>query len=156
MTGVMADNSVWRGIYPAVTVPIGARLRIAGNWLAGGATRFEIPISDPALFTENPDRQRYIVEDPRRLTHATARFLIHSTRLDRRIRKAPSGAIPAETTIVLARDDGIIDNAATESWGWRVAGADVQILPGAHTLEFAVDPGSFEDRIAAWASQPHS
>ncbi len=139
------------GIFPGVSVPLHERLRIAATWAAGGRTRFEIPLSDPGLFTGNPDGQRFVAEDPHRLTHATARFLVHSTRLDRQVRRARPGALTAvQASLLLASDDRIIDNAATRRWATRCGLRDITELDAGHTLEFETDPSAFLARVTAF------
>ena len=106
---------------------------------------YSIPLSDPALFTDNPRMQEYIAADRYSLRKATARFLFISRSLDRRILKSPAGSIDLPVTLVLSLRDRIIDNEACEREVRRLAGDDIHVetLAGAHTLEFEEDPAPF-------------
>lgn len=141
------------GIFPAVDVGFSQRMRIAAALLKGGTASFEIPLSDPALFTDNPAGQEFISADPLKLTHATARFLWHSTRLDRALRRAADRAMQPPVTLLLAGRDRIIRNAPLEAWCRRVCGEHLRIerfAADVHTLEFARDTSAFENALRAW------
>ena len=141
------------GILPQVGLPLHERLKIAGSYATGGRTGFEIPLDDASLFTENPAGQRFIEDDPLRLTHATARFLIHSTRLDRRVRRAaPASLSGPDHQLLLASEDRIIDNPRTQAWAERV-GMPCEVLAGRHTLEFAEDAEAFWQAVTKWGSK---
>lgn len=165
--GKLAADLAWRrpeiverlllltpGIFPAVDVGFGGRLRIAASLLAGGRAEHLIPLSDPALFTDNPAGQAFIEQDALKLTHATARFLWNSARLDAALRRLPAGAIRVPTQLVVAEGDRIIRNAPTVNWVLRIAGpaAEFRHLTGAHTLEFAESSEEFRDLLLAWVS----
>lgn len=143
------------GLFPAVDVGRHVRLRIGLSLLRGGKRRFAIPLDDPELFTDNPDGQDFIANDPLKLTRATGRFFWHSRRLDRRLLRAPGDSLRAETTLALAGRDRIIRNQPTEAWVRRVAGRNVRVATisdAAHTLEFAADRGRFRELLEAWVS----
>lgn len=163
--GKLAADLAWRrpeiverlllltpGVFPAVDVGFVGRLRIAASLLAGGRGEHLIPLSDPALFTDNPAGQSFIEQDALKLTHATARFLWHSARLEASLRRLPAGAIRVPTQLVLAQGDRIIRNEPTVNWVRRVVGpsADVHSLTGAHTLEFAESVRDFQDLLSGW------
>lgn len=163
--GKLAADLAWRrpeiverlllltpGVFPAVDVGFGGRLRIAASLLAGGRGEHLIPLSDPALFTDNPAGQAFIKQDALKLTHATARFLWHSTRLEASLRRLPAGAVRVPTQLVLAQGDRIIRNEPTVNWVRRVIGpsADVHSLAGAHTLEFGESVREFQDLLSGW------
>lgn len=139
------------GIVPRVDVPLGQKLAIAAARLCCSRRPFDIPLSAPALFTDNPAMREYLRADPHRLHRATARFLVASAMLDRRLRRARPGAIVVPTTLILASGDRIIDNAATQDQVLRLTGGAAKIveLPGRHTLEFEPDPADFFATLAA-------
>lgn len=144
------------GIFPRVDVGLARRLGIAAALLTSPARRFEIPLNDPALFTDNPAGRAFIAADPRRLTHATARLLFASARLDAITRNAKRGALRARTTLVLAGRDRIIRNEPTRAWLRHVAAQPPQELllqNAAHTLEFEPDFEPFESLLRRWAAQ---
>lgn len=143
------------GLFPLVDVGWIGRLRIAAALLTRPTTRIEIPLSDPALFTDNPAGRAFISSDPLRLTHATARFLYQSARLDGRIRRARPGSLAARTTAWLAGRERIVRNNAARNWLQRVGATppDVALLgDAAHTLEFEPDRRPLEARLRAWAA----
>lgn len=141
------------GIYPAVGVSVARQMQIGWALLREPQKRFGIPLDDPALFTENPARQEFIARDPLALSEATARFLYCSTRLDRRLRGLPRGALRAPTTLLIAERDRIIRNGPTRTWLERicVAPPDITICSAAsHTLEFEADPAEYERLLTSW------
>ncbi len=143
------------GLFPAVDVGWLARLRIARAAWSDPQRSFEIPLSDPALFTDNPAAQAFIAADPLKLTHATARFFYHSTRLDWRLRRAGRGALAAPATLLLAGRERIIRNSPLRAWLTRVAVVPpaTHVLPAAsHTIEFEADPRDFEQHLLTWST----
>jgi alpha-beta hydrolase superfamily lysophospholipase len=136
------------GIAPRVDVPAATKLAIAAAAAFAPRKTFEIPLSDPALFTDHPPMLDYLRRDGLRLHRATARMLLASAVLDRRLARSAAGSLTVPTTLILADHDRIIDNAPTEAAVRRLAAPDaleVLTLPGGHTLEFEPAPeGYFE------------
>jgi len=142
------------GVFPAVDVRRAERMRIAAALLLGGRGEFRIPLDDPERFTDNPDGQAFIRNDPLKLTRATARFLFHSARLERRLRRLPHGALSPPMTLLLAGRDRIIANGPTEAWARRVSGGRARVIcrpDQAHTMEFARDTSAYEQVLVEWA-----
>ncbi len=77
------------GLEPRVGVSSRERWAIAWAFVTNRRKRFPIPLCDPALFTANPEGQRFIAEDPLGLRDATASLLAVSTFLDRFVRQTP-------------------------------------------------------------------
>lgn len=141
------------GLFPRVDVGWWARLRVAWSLLVQPTRPFPIPLNDPALFTDNPAGRQFIVDDPLKLTHATARFLWASSRLDHWLRRLPRGGLAAETTLLLAERDRIIRNAPTAAWliARCARQATVVTLPAAaHTLEFEADATAYDRLLDEW------
>lgn len=140
------------GIYPAVDIGLTGRLRVAASLMTGGRAEHLIPLSDPALFTDNPAGRAFIESDDLKLTHATARFLWHSSRLDSHLRKRPARALGAVATLAIASEDRIIRNAPTVNWvrGICAKSPRIETFPGAHTLEFSADAGPFGRFLESW------
>jgi acylglycerol lipase len=138
------------GIAAQVDVPLRTKLAIGASLLCCPKRRFDIPLSDVDLFTDNEPMRQYLRDDPFRLHRATARFLFISRLLDRSLRRTPPGAITAPTTLLLATRDRIIDNPATESTLHRLAPKHLTVhtLDGAHTLEFESDPTPLHAALA--------
>jgi len=139
------------GIAPKVSVSLPTKLAIAASLILNPRRRFEIPLSEVELFTDNEAMQAYLRADPYRLHKATARFLYVSRRLDGLLKKVAAGALTMPTTLLLARQDRIIDNAATRrTVGRLTAGrAVVEEFDGAHTLEFEQETGPYYQALAA-------
>jgi len=137
------------GICPRVDVGLPGKLAIAACLLLRSSRRFEIPLSDPALFTDDEQFQAYLRDDPCRLTHATARFLVASRLLDRRLAKAPEGSLPA-TDLLLSTADRIIDNERTLRSLQRLTGDRLTVtrIHAPHTMEFTQDPSSYYNALA--------
>ncbi len=142
------------GLFPAVDVGLRNRLRIGISLLSRPERNVPIPLDDPALFTDNPEGQRFIAADPLKLTQATARFFYESSRLDQHLVRAPRGALAAEATLLLAERDRIIRNTPTENWLRRLAARPpiVKTVAAAHTLEFERDPAPWQQVLEAWAA----
>ncbi len=138
------------GIVPRVDLPAGQKLRVAAALLCCPRRRFGIPLSDPALFTDNEAMREYLRRDPFRLTRATARFLYASRRLDRMLRRLPTGRLRQPTTLILAGRDRIINSAATRAAVDRLTGGRAKVveLDAAHTLDFEPDPGPSYEALA--------
>ena len=141
------------GIYPAVDVGVGGRLSIAASLIAGGNSQHAIPLSDPNLFTDNPDAVAFIQNDEKKLTSATARFLYQSAKFDGQLRRAKANQLQCRATLVLAENDRIIRNEPTQQWAARIGGPNMNVvlMPGqSHTLEFAQDEKPFRKLLETW------
>jgi alpha-beta hydrolase superfamily lysophospholipase len=140
------------GIFPKVRPPLKVRLGIARARALRPSRLFPIPLSDPQLFTASPEHHAFLESDPLSIHHATARLLVESVRLDRRVRQIKS--IPnVPILLLLAEHDNIIRNDRTASWLKTVAPqAKVVEYHGAHhTLEF--EPNHpFVDDILRWVA----
>jgi len=143
------------GIVPIVDVAVTIKVRIAKCLMVGQELRrFPIPLDDPHLFTENPDRVRYIAEDKLSLRDLTARFMYESRRLDRMVRAA-AATVRVPTLLMLGERDRIINNEATRALIYSMAARKrVITYPGAHhTLEFELDPQPYFKDLVAWIDQ---
>ncbi len=113
---------------------------------------FPIPLSDPHLFTANPDRVHYITEDPLSLHRATARFLMVSRWLDVLVqRRGPTLRLPV--LLFLAGQDRIVDNLKLRRFFEALPGPCTRLVayPEAHhTLEFEPDPRPFFEEVTQW------
>ena len=133
------------GIVSRVDVSPAIKLKIAACLLARPKAKFPIPLDEPELFTDNPPMQEFLRTDPLALHRATARFMYVSRRLDRLIARAREGSLEMPVTLILSRDDKIIDSDAVRSVIMRLTNdrAHVVSLDGKHTLEFQQDPSGF-------------
>jgi alpha-beta hydrolase superfamily lysophospholipase len=144
------------GLFPKVDLGLLSRLRVGLSLLSGGRKRFAIPLDDPALFTDNPAGRAFIADDPLKLTHATARFLYHSSRLERQLARAAAGSLSVPTTLALATRERIIRNSSTEQWLRRLVegGLIVRTFAAAHTLELEESVEAYAGFIRHWADGP--
>ncbi len=140
------------GLQPRVGVPLRERLQIALAFFVNRRKTFPIPLSDPALFTDNPEGRRFIAADPLGLHAATAGLLAASTFIDRRLR----GTLPRvrqPVLLMLAGRDRIVDNAKTQADFERIGSKVRQVIEYAeahHTLEFEPDPARYARDLGQW------
>jgi alpha-beta hydrolase superfamily lysophospholipase len=140
------------GLFPQVAPPLRQRLAIGLCAVVRPRRLFDIPLSDPALFTDNPAQRRYIAEDPLSLRRATARLLAASVKLDWFLRDAPE-QIHVPSILYQAGRDRIVDNDRTRAYFERFACKDRVVKcysESHHTLEFSVDPVPFFDHLTGW------
>jgi alpha-beta hydrolase superfamily lysophospholipase len=140
------------GFKPKVQPPREERLKIAAARLTTPTRYFPIPLNDPALFTANEERRKYIAEDPLALREATARFLVESLKFDIYLRRVPH-RINVPVLLMLAGEDEIIDNARTRQYVERFASRDKKVIEYAgtqHTLEFEPDPKPIFADLTRW------
>jgi len=141
------------GIAARVDVRFRTKLAVAASLVADARTpRFEIPLSEPDLFTGNPAMREYLRADPLRLHKASAGFLYASRRLDWMLSHAAEGCIDAPTCLILSSRDRIIDNARTREvvGGLTANRAEVIKLAGEHTQDFEPDPRPFHEALVDW------
>jgi acylglycerol lipase len=142
------------GLFPAVDLDLAAKLQVVCALITKPQRSFPIPLNDPALFTDNPEGQRFIAADPLKLARVTARFLWHSRKLDRKLRRMPEGSLRSPLSILLAGRERIVRNEPTLVWAGRVSACrpQVRIFPqAAHTLEFEPDVSELEHFLRGWA-----
>jgi len=102
------------------------------------ARRVDIPLTDPALFTQSKEWQKFITNDPFRLHDVTIQFLLANRQLDEEVKRSAE-QISCPTLLLLAGQDRIIDNLATENYFQRLAAEQKKCITfpnAAHTLEF--------------------
>jgi alpha-beta hydrolase superfamily lysophospholipase len=113
-----------------------------------------IPLRSPALFTDNPQWQRFIAEDSLALRHITWRFAREDRRLSRYVRHA-APFLKCPLLLMLAGRDRIIDNERVRDFYLRAASTQktlVEYRDAAHTLEFEADPQPYFNDLANWIS----
>lgn len=141
------------GLFPKVDIPVSAKVRVALSVLAGGRQTFPVPLNEPALFTDNPARRRYIQNDPLRLMQVTARFLLVSRQLDRYVARTASDPAGCPLMLFLGGRDRIIDNEATLRFVRNLPWPERRITEypeACHTLEFEPDNQVFMADLVSW------
>ncbi len=111
-----------------------------------------IPLRDPALFTQSPEWQQFIADDPLTLHTVTSSFLNAGRELDRIVR-THEAQIGQPTLLMLAGKDQIIDNARTWSLVSRLPVMRLTKLTYAnagHTLEFEPDRERIFSDLIQW------
>lgn len=140
------------GWFAKVEPTLKEKLAIAWGFLFKPRTRVRIPLSDPALFTANPQRQEYLRNDPLSLREGSARLLMASRVLDRVIRAAPE-KIKVPCVLFLGGRDRIVANDRLRDYFERFASEDKSVIEYAsahHTLEFEPDPEPFFRDLVGW------
>jgi acylglycerol lipase len=140
------------GLLPRVGVSRKEKLQIAWALLTNRRKLFRIPLSDPLLFTANPEAQAFISSDPLGLRQGTAGLLAASFLIDRRLKHVPA-RIKQPALLMLAGQDRIVDNRRTLAFFQRLATADRQLIEypeGHHTLEFDPDPTRYARDLISW------
>jgi alpha-beta hydrolase superfamily lysophospholipase len=140
------------GLLPRVGVSRKEKLQIALAAFTNRRKRFPIPLSDPALFTANPEAQAFIAADPHSLRDGTAGLMVASFFIDRRVQRAPR-SVHQPALLMLAGNDRIVDNSRTLEYFQRMAATDRVIIEypdGHHTLEFDLDPARYALDLIAW------
>jgi alpha-beta hydrolase superfamily lysophospholipase len=140
------------GLQPRVGVSVKEKLQIAWSFLTNPRRTFPIPLSDPALFTANPQGQAFIAADPYSLREGTAGLMAASFIIDRMVGRA-AGRIRQPALLMLAGQDRIVDNARTLDYFGKLASSDRKVIEypeGHHTLEFELDPSRYALDLVAW------
>jgi acylglycerol lipase len=140
------------GLLPRVGVSRREKFQIAWAVITNRRKLFPIPLSDPTLFTANPEAQAFIAADPHGLRQGTAGLLAASFIIDRLIQRAP-GRVRQPSLLMLAGQDRIVDNARTLDYFQKLATTDRQVIEypeGHHTLEFEPDPTRYAHDLIQW------
>ncbi|MGC1274775.1 MAG: lysophospholipase [Planctomycetaceae bacterium] len=141
------------GLCPQVGANAVQRLALKlGSAAGAGLREVSIPLDDPALFTDVPEYQSFIRNDPLALRRVTIRFLLASLDIDRYVQRNVS-AIRCPILLMLAGQDRIIDNDATRRLVVSFGSTEKTLLeyPDAcHTLEFERDRHHFIADLVDW------
>lgn len=141
------------GLFPKLDISGMEKFRVAMSMVNDRERLFDIPLSDPRLFTANPERIRFVEQDNLKLTQVSAGFLVAGRRLDRYTARFAQTAYRGAIHLMLAGHDRIIDSDRTGDWLRELPFEDRQITlyPEAHhTLEFEPDPSTFLADLSNW------
>lgn len=144
------------GLFPRVDLTTAQKFRVGLALINDRERTFPIPLNDPAYFTDNPDRVRFVQEDKLLLTHVSAPFLLATRRMDRIVRRFGETSFRNPVHLLLAGRERIIDNDRTRAWLRALPSPDRRITDypaGCHTLEFDADPRPFLEDLVEWIEQ---
>ncbi|MCB9851374.1 MAG: alpha/beta fold hydrolase [Phycisphaerales bacterium] len=145
------------GIFPIIDVSNAEKFRIGWSMVANPDKLYDIPLNDGALFTDNPERIRYVNEDELTLRQATAGFFLASRRMDKIWRKLPDApAVPLHVT--LAGDERIIDNEKTREFIREMTWPKREVTfyeKARHTIEFGADREQFIQDLIKFIREAH-
>ena len=117
-----------------------------------GRKTVPIPLDDPALFTDDPQRQQFIRDDPLALRRVSLSFLNATLKLTKAAEQYPD-LNPPPTFLALAGRDEIVDLPRTREWAARLPTETTRIVeyPDArHTLEFDACREQFVADLIDW------
>lgn len=138
------------GLYAQRTLGPVSRLAVAFCAAFAPQAKFTIPLSEPELFTDVDRWRRFIADDPLRLRKASARFLLISHLMEKRLPRW-AGRVICPALLLLADRDPIIDNARVLELLARSLPADrltvKRFCAAVHTLEFTADPAGYFDTL---------
>ena len=111
----------------------------------------DIPLKDPALFTDSDQWQEFIRTDALALRQMSSGLCLCGQQLDQAVR-GPGQVLP-RTLIALAGRDRIIDNSLTRRLFSSLESREMKFVEypdAAHTLEFSGQRQQFVTDVVAW------
>lgn len=111
-----------------------------------------IPLDDPALFTQVPNWQQFIREDPLALHTVTSALLNAGSDLDRIVTRTLH-SLPVPVLLMLAGDDQIINNQKTLQLFSQLPSTQLQTRiwdQARHTLEFEPQREQIFQQLVNW------
>ncbi len=144
-------------LYPGICAKVRPKLiqKILLKLAQGNRYQFrkaEIPLGDPALFTNERNWQEWIQDDYMSLREATVSFYQSSLQLDALVKQVPE-QIVKPVLVMLAGQDRIIDNSQTKLYFHRMGTHQKKLIEypdAAHTLEFEPDRDSIFQELLDW------
>ena len=142
---VLSATLICPGISAAVDISPRTKLSIGFSLLTGGKKLFDIPLSQPGLFTKNPKMIAYLENDQLALHQATAKFLFLTAKMEKILTRCDHNAIKCRLNLILADRDRIINNAKCKRIVEKITDENFEVhtLVGEHTLDFEADPSAF-------------
>ena len=141
------------GLFAKVDLTITEKFGVAMAMINDRSRLFDIPLNSASFFTANPERIRYVDEDPIKLTRVSASFLLASRQLDKRLRKFAQSQYRGPVHLMLAGHERVIDNQKTREWFESLPSPNKHLseFPDAsHTIEFEKDPTQFFNAITGF------
>ncbi len=140
------------GLFPRVDLSARNKLSILVNHVIKPKTQLNVPLEDPKLFTDNPQRVTFIEHDQLRLHRLNADFFWASYRLDKLIKRRGQ-RLNLPTHLMLSGADRIIDTDRTRIWFDRCLAPAKHLSvfgESAHTLEFDRNNRPFLKAFVNW------
>lgn len=134
--------------FQRMAVRIAARVGLNGM-------KVQVPLQDPALFTNSNEGQQYVAQDPLALREITIRFAKRNLALLQSAIEAPQD-IQVPVLLLLASGDPVTDNASTREFVGRIGHPDKTVIEypdASHTLEFEDDPSHYFEDLTAWCKR---
>jgi alpha-beta hydrolase superfamily lysophospholipase len=131
-----------------------AGLRLA-TMLGLSRMRVEVPLQNPAFFTNSPTAQQYVAQDPLALRKITIRFARENVELVRQATDHPE-EIRVPLLLMLGGKDPITDNRRTREFAQRTGHSEKRIIEyprASHTLEFEDDPSQYFQDLTEWCTE---
>ncbi|MBL8810223.1 MAG: alpha/beta fold hydrolase [Planctomycetaceae bacterium] len=149
---------LYPGLFPRIGPTWSQQLRLTlARRLEVTKEHIPIPLSNPALFTQVEEWQRFIVEDPLALHTVTSSFLNAGRDLDDIVQTRVS-QLQQPALLMLAENDDIIDNKKTRAFfqSLPTRSLTLRTWEGArHTLEFEPDRVRIFDELLNWLNSVH-
>ncbi|MCB9853243.1 MAG: alpha/beta fold hydrolase [Phycisphaerales bacterium] len=143
------------GLFPKVDLTTTDKFRVAMAMVNDRDKLFDIPLNSASYFTDNPERIRFVDEDPIKLTQVSASFLLASRQLDKRLRKFDRSSYRGPVHLMLAGKERVIDNARTRAW-FDALPSEMKRLSefpeASHTIEFEQDPSAFLEAVVGFVT----
>jgi alpha-beta hydrolase superfamily lysophospholipase len=127
------------------------KLKALLGWIAGRDMKIPVPVEDE-MFTQDPEKLRFIREDALRLLEMTPRLCMETFKMDRWVRKRHF-RFAHPVLIMLARYDEVIDPFRAQKKFYprlRAPEKGLEIYEARHDLFFEPCKEKVLDRIAGW------
>jgi len=157
-TGVRSLSLVTPGLFPQVGASKKMMQEIGFAMLYEPQRRFDIPLNEPELFTDDPTWRTFFQEDPQTLRECSAGFYLASRRMDKTVSKL--GAMPPiPIHLILVDREHIIINEKTEEYvrdlGWSVA-KTTYYENSLHSIEFEQSNQTFFGDLVRFISESNT
>jgi len=147
---------LYPGIYARVQPGTLARISLRiGHALGYHNRKISIPLEDPALFTQDQERQEFILKDPLALREASVSLLHASLCLENWAQQS-APHIRCPVLMMLAGNDRIVDNFATRRFFDQLPTLEKTLKEyseAEHTLEFEPMRDQFVADLVQWFHQ---
>ena len=144
---------LYPGLCPRIKANAASRWMIRFAERTGSSRiRIRVPLEDPKLFTQSSEWQQFIRDDQHALRKVTIGMLNAGLELDRLL-KTSIGNVRCPSLMMLAGQDRILDNDATQSFFQRFGSEQRKIIeyPTAHhTLEFEPNRQQITEELTDW------